>query len=130
MSNASMPNQASEPNQEVGVSQQAQLFAPPNAGGSAVLDANIAAGTSTNPEGEAIAHPIASNFSSATGTGDAKTAGASTISGSYSTDGEQTEKGVVNLHNNPDVPASDAQGMLPDTDAIKLPIDPEVNHLE
>jgi hypothetical protein len=49
MSNVSMPNQASEPNQEVGASPQAQLFAPPNAGGSAVLEANIAAGTSTNP---------------------------------------------------------------------------------
>lgn len=49
MSNVSMPNQASEPNQQVGASQQAQLFAPPNAGGSAVVDANIAAGTSRNP---------------------------------------------------------------------------------
>jgi hypothetical protein len=49
MSNVSMPNQASETNREVGASQQAQLFAPPNAGESAVLDANIAAGTSTNP---------------------------------------------------------------------------------
>ena len=43
-----MPNQASESNQDVGAFQQAQLFAPLNAGGSAVLDANIAAGTSTN----------------------------------------------------------------------------------
>jgi hypothetical protein len=49
MSKVSMPNQASEPNQEVGGSQQAQLFAPPNADGSAVLDANIAAGTSIHP---------------------------------------------------------------------------------
>jgi hypothetical protein len=50
-----------------------------------------------------IAHPLASNFSSATGTtGEAKTAGSSTIAGSYSADGEQTEKGVLNLHNNPD----------------------------
>ena len=49
MSNVSMPNQASQPNQEVNASQQAQLFAPPNAGGGAVLDANIATGTSTNP---------------------------------------------------------------------------------
>lgn len=55
MSDASMPNQASEPNQEVGASQQAQVFAPPNPGGSAVLDANNAAGVSTNPEGKAIA---------------------------------------------------------------------------
>ena len=49
MSNVSMPNQASEPTQEVNASQQAQLFAPPNAGGRAVLNANIATGTSTNP---------------------------------------------------------------------------------
>jgi hypothetical protein len=39
-------------------------------------------------------------------------------------------KGVVNLHNNPDVPGSDAQGTLPDTDPIKLPIDPDTNHPE
>jgi len=122
MSNASMPNQATEPNQEVGASQQGEAFAPPSPGGSAVLDANIAAGVSTNPEGEAIAHPIASNFSSQNGQADAKTAGASTIAGSYSADGEQTQKGQVNLHNNPDVPNSDAQGTLPDTDPIELPI--------
>ncbi|MEP0751596.1 hypothetical protein NDA03_05125 [Trichocoleus sp. Lan] len=126
-----MPNQAREPNQEVGASQQAQVFAFSDAGGSAVLDANIAAGVSTNPEGETIAHPIASNFSSTTRTtGDAKTAGAATIAGSYAADGEQSEKGRVNLHNNPDVPGSDAQGTLPDTDPIQLPLDPEVNHPE
>ncbi|MEG4279214.1 hypothetical protein QUA62_17320 [Microcoleus sp. MON1_C1] len=49
MSSVSMPNQASQPNQEVNASQQAQLFAPPNAGERAVLDANMTAGTSTNP---------------------------------------------------------------------------------
>ncbi|MEP0882603.1 hypothetical protein NDI49_13690 [Trichocoleus sp. ST-U3] len=55
-----------------GASQQAQVFAFSDAGGSAVLDANIPGGVSTNPEGEAIAHPIASNFSSTTRTtGDA-----------------------------------------------------------
>jgi hypothetical protein len=127
MSDASMPNQASEPNQEVGASQQAQVFAPPNPGGSAVLDANIAAGASTSPEGEAIAHPIASNFSSQTGQADAKTAGSSTIAGPDSADGEQSEKGVVNLHNNPDVADSNAQGTLPNTDPIGLPINSDVN---
>ena len=104
--------------------------ATPNAGGSAVLDGNIAAGTSTNPEGEAIANPIATNFSSETGQADAKTAEASSIAGPYSADGEQSEKGRVNLHNNPDVPGSDAQGTLPDTDPIKLPIDSDTNHPE
>lgn len=131
MSDASMPNQASEPNQEVGASQQAQVFAPSNPGGSAVLDGNIAAGVSTNPEAEAIANPIATNFSSQTGTtGDAKMAEASTIAGSYSADGEQTEKGRVNLHNNPDVADSNAQGRLPNTDPVGLPINSDVNHKE
>jgi hypothetical protein len=130
ISDASMPNQASEPNQEVGASQQAQVFAPPNPGGSAVLDANNAAGVSTNPEGEPIAHPIATNFSSETGQADAKTAGASTIAGPYSTDEEQTEKGHVNLHNNPDVPDSNAQGTIPNIDPVGLPINSEVNHQE
>ncbi|HEY9670488.1 MAG TPA: hypothetical protein V6D11_03525 [Waterburya sp.] len=127
MSDASMPNQASEPNQEVGASQQAQVFAPPNSGGSAVLDADIAAGVSTNPEGEPIAHPIATNFSSEIGQADAKTADASTIAGPYSTDGEQREKGRVNLHNNPDVADSNAQGTLPNTDPVGLPLNSEVN---
>ncbi len=130
MSDASMPNQASEPNQEVGASQQAQAFAPPNPGGSAVLDGTIAAGVSTNPEGEAIANPIATNFSSETAAADAKTAEASTIAGSYSTGQEQSEKGRVNLHNNPDVPDSDAQGTLPNTDPIGTPINSDVNHQE
>ena len=40
-------------------------------GGSVVLDANIAAGVSKNPEGEPIANPIATNFSSETGQADA-----------------------------------------------------------
>ena len=47
-----------------------------------------------------------------------------------SIDWEQSEKGRVNLHNNPDVPGSDAQGTLPDTDPIKLPIDSDTNHPE
>jgi hypothetical protein len=130
MSDASMPNQASEPNQEVDASQQAQVFAPPNPGGSAVLDANIAAGASTNPEGEAIANPVATNFSSQTGQAEAKTAEASSIAGPYSAGGEQSEKGRVNLHNNPDVPDSNAQGTLPNTDPIGVPLDSDVNHQE
>jgi hypothetical protein len=95
--------------------------------GSAVLDGNIAAGTSTNPEGEAMANPIATNFSSETGQADAKTAEASSIAGPYSADGEQSEKGRVNLHNNPDVADSNAQGTIPDTDPIGLPINSDVN---
>lgn len=125
-----MPNQATEPNQEVGASQQAQLHAPPNASGSAVLDATIEAGVSTNPEGEAIANPVATNFSSETGQADAKTAETSTIAGSFSADEAQSEKGRVNLHNNPDVVDSNAQGTLPNTDPIGLPINSDVNHQE
>ncbi len=51
MSDASMPNQATEPNQEVASSQQAQLYAPPNPGGSALLDANIALLSQHTPRG-------------------------------------------------------------------------------
>lgn len=79
MSNASIPNQATEPNQDIISSEQAQVNKPTNPGGSAVLDGNIAAGESTNPNAEAIANPIATNFSSETGKADAKTAEVSTV---------------------------------------------------
>ncbi|KAF3886826.1 MULTISPECIES: hypothetical protein [Nostocales] len=127
MSDASMPNQATEPDQNIASSQQAQQQAPPNAGGSALLDANIAAGVSTNPQGEVLADPIATNFSSATRTGNAKTADVSTVAGPYSGDLEQSEKGSVHLQNNPDLPDTNVPGRLPDTDQIGLPIDPETN---
>ncbi|MUG98820.1 hypothetical protein F7734_43620 [Scytonema sp. UIC 10036] len=127
MNDASMPNQATEPDQNMASSQQAQLHAPPNAGGSGMLDANIAAGVSTNPQGEVLDDPIATNFSSATGTGDAKSAEVSTVAGPYSSDREQSEKGSVNFQNNPDIPDTHVPGTLPDTDEIGLPIDPETN---
>jgi len=41
-----------------------------------------------------------------------------------------TEKGRVNLHNNPDVADSNAQGTLPNTDPIGVPINSDVNHQE
>ncbi|NHC33766.1 hypothetical protein [Scytonema millei] len=63
MNDASAPDRATKPEPEVDAAGQAQLHAPPDAGGSAVLDANIAFGASTDPEGEAIANPIATNFS-------------------------------------------------------------------
>jgi hypothetical protein len=53
-------------------------------------------------------------MSSATGTGDAKTAEVSTVAGPYSADGEQSEKGSVHLQNNPDVPDTNVQRTLPD----------------
>jgi hypothetical protein len=127
MNDASIPNQASEPDPNIASSQQTQVYAPPDPGGSALLDAEIAAGVSTKPNGEAIAYPIATNFSSETGTGDAKTAEASTIAGPYSADEEQSDKGSVHLQNNPNVLDTDVQGVLPDTDQMKLPIDSDVN---
>lgn len=130
MSDSSMPNQATEPDKNVASSQQAQVYAPPNAGGSALLDANIAAGNSTNPQGEAIANPIATNFSSGTGTGDAKTAEVSTVAGPYLADPKQSDKGSVHLQNNPDVPDTKVQGTLPNTDQIGLPINSDVNLAE
>jgi len=129
MSDASTPNRATQPDKEVSAAQQAQLHAPPDAGGSAVLDANIAAGTSTDPEGEAIANPIATNFSSDTGTCDAKIADASTV-GANSAQGEQSDEGGVHLQNNSDIADPDMQGTLPNTDPMGLPIDTDVNHQE
>ena len=49
----------------------------------------LAAGTSTNSEGEPLANPIATNFSFETGQADAKTAEALSIAEPYSTDAEQ-----------------------------------------
>ncbi|MBD3884053.1 hypothetical protein IFO70_20095 [Phormidium tenue FACHB-886] len=126
MTDTSMPNQAAEPDQDIASSQQAQLYAPPNAGGSALLDANLAAGETTNPKSEKFDDPIATNFSSGTGTGDVKTADASTVAGAYSADSDQSEEGTVHLQNSPNLPGSDP-GTLPDTDQIALPINPDVN---
>jgi hypothetical protein len=80
-----------------------------------------------NPQGEAISDPIATNFSSATGTGDNKTAEVSTVAESYSGDEEQSEKGSVHLQNNSNIPDTSLQGTLPDTDSIQLPIDSDTN---
>lgn len=128
MTDASMPNQAAEPDQDVTSSQQAQVYAPPNPGGSAMLDANIAAGESTNPKVEGADEPIATNFSSGTKSGDVKTANTSTVAGAYTGNQEQTETGKVHLQNNPDAPDSgDMQGTLPDTDPTSLPLNADVN---
>jgi hypothetical protein len=104
MTDASMSNQAAEPDRDVASSQQAQVQAPPNPGGSAMLDANIAASESTGLEAEALDNPIATNFSSKPATGDAKTAGASTLASPDSAEQEQSEKGTVHLQNNPNPP--------------------------
>lgn len=127
MTDAAMPNQASQPEQDVAASQQAQVYAPPNAGGSATLDAAIAAGEQTYPQGEPIAQPIASNFSAATGNRAAKTADASTVAGPYAADAEQSEQGKVHLQNNPNPAGEAGEGALPDTDPTGLPLDPQTN---
>lgn len=130
MTDASTPKQASEPDQNITAAQQSQVYAPSDPGGSAVLDANIAAGETTNPQAEEFADPIATNFSTATATGESRTAEVSGEMGAFTTNSPSTEKGSVNLHNNPDVPSSredSPQGALPDTDSTGMPTDPETN---
>lgn len=126
MSDPSLSDQATTPDQSVVASEQAQPLTSTNVQGSAMLDAQVAAGEN-QPEGDPIAYPIATNFSGATATGDSKTAGASGVMGSFSTDEPSSEKGSVNLQNNPDVPNAQMQGTLPNTDPIGMPIDPETN---
>ena len=129
MSDPSLSDQAVNPDQSVVAAQQSQPLTPQNVQGSAMLDAALEAGES-QPSGEPISEPIASNFSNAAGTGDSKTAGVSSEMGAFSASGSSAEKGAVNLHNNPDVP-SDRQdsprGTLPDTDPIGMPTDPGIN---
>ncbi|MBW4421824.1 MAG: hypothetical protein KME13_21825 [Myxacorys californica WJT36-NPBG1] len=129
MSDPSLSNQATNPDQSVVASQQSQPLTPQNVQGSAMLDAHVEAG-GTQPEGEPVNNAIATNFSDTTGAGDPKTAGVAGEMGAFSTDDPSAEKGSVNLHNNPDVPADrqdSLQGTLPDTDSTKMPIDPATN---
>ncbi|RUR76720.1 hypothetical protein ACF3DV_06900 [Chlorogloeopsis fritschii PCC 9212] len=127
MSDPSLSDQATTPDQSVVASEQAQPLTDTNVAGSAMLDANVAAGETTNPQGEAIANPIATNFSEATATGDPKIAGVSSTTGPNTTNEQPSEKGVVNLQNNPDIPNEQMQGTLPNTDPIEMPTDPETN---
>ncbi len=126
MSDPSLSDQATNPDQSVVASEQAQPLTSTNVQGSAMLDAQVAA-RGNQPEGDPTAYPIATNFSGATATGDAKTAGASGVMGSFSTNEQSAEKGSVNLQNNPDVPNAQMQGTLPNTDPIGMPINPETN---
>lgn len=126
MNDPSLSDPATTPDKSVVASEQAQPLTSSNVQGSAMLDANIAAGEN-QPEGDPTNFPIATNFSKATATGDPKTAGASTVIGPYSTDEQSSDKGYVNLQNNPDVPNDQMQGTLPNTDPIGMPIDPETN---
>jgi hypothetical protein len=126
MNDPSLSDSATTPDRSTVASDQAQPLTPSNVQGSAMLDAQIAVG-GNQPEGEPTNAPIATNFSGATATGDSKTAGASGVMGSFSTDEPSSEKGSVNLQNNPDVPNAQMQGTLPNTDPIGMPIDPETN---
>ena len=129
MSDPSLSDQAVNPDQAVVSSQQSQPLTAQNVQGSAMLDAQVAAG-GNQPEGEPVSAPIATNFSETTGTGDPKTAGVSGEMGAFSKEESAIERGAVNLHNNPDVPAdsnNSLQGVLPDTEQIGMPIDPAAN---
>lgn len=129
MNQPSRSDQETNPNPSVTSAQDAQPSIPQNAQGSAMLDANIEA-SKNQPEGEAIAHPTATNASDKDTTGVSKTADVSGRRGAFSTDDPSTEKGAVNLHNNPQVPSDRHEsitGEMPDTDRIKRPIDPKTN---
>ncbi|MBD0388279.1 MAG: hypothetical protein ICV54_17675 [Nostoc sp. C3-bin3] len=119
--------EAISPDQSVVASGQAQPNTPVNVAGSAMLDAQATIGEN-EPEGNPTNFPIATNFTKAEASGDPKTAGASTIMGTYSSANEQlSEKGSVNLHNNSEIPSDQMQGTLLNTNPIGMPIDPETN---
>jgi len=122
----SLSNPATMPDQSVVASQQEQPHTPTNVAGSAMLDAQATAG-GQQPEGDPTNYPIATNFTQADTTGEPKTAGASSLMGVYSQDEAVSEKGSVNLHNNPDIPSDQMQETLPNTDPTGMPIDPETS---
>jgi hypothetical protein len=126
MSDASMSNQANEPDQSIASSQQAQPHASTSAAGSALLDANAASGKTTDPQGEPVAAPIATNFSRATAAGETDTVTVATNSESNFAGQDNQETGKVHPQADTDV-ASDQIQEMPDADPAQLPIDSEVN---
>lgn len=127
MSEPSLSDSSTNPDQAVVSSQQAQPLVPQNAQGSATLDAQAGG---NHPQGEPANAPIATNFSDVEATGDPKTAGVSGEMGAFSKDAPLAEKGSVNLHNNPEIPNDQndsPQGKMPDTDSIGMPTDPATN---
>ncbi|MBW4443755.1 MAG: hypothetical protein KME10_21510 [Plectolyngbya sp. WJT66-NPBG17] len=124
MSDPSLSDPATNPDQSVVASQQAQPQVPANVAGSAMLDAQTAAGE-VHPEGEPISAPIATNFPGATDAGDARAAGGSDVRDS-STGEQSSDKGFVNFQNNLDVPSDRVQN-LPDADSLELPNNSETN---
>ncbi|MBD1917845.1 MULTISPECIES: hypothetical protein [Cyanophyceae] len=125
MSEPTLSNQQTNPDQAVISSEQAQPMAPTNASGSAMLDAHAAVGEA-QPEGDPVEYPVATNFSTASASGDAKTADVATVSGTFTAD-QASEQGQVNLQNNPDTPGEGMQGTLPNTDPVGMPLDPDTN---
>lgn len=126
MTDPSLSNPANAPDRAVVASQQAQPHTDTNVAGSAMLDAQAAAG-GNQPSGEPVDAPIATNFSGATTTGDPQTAGASTDRGTDTPEGQSLEAGRVNLQQDADVPNSQMTGSLPDTDPVGPPIDSATN---
>lgn len=125
MNDPSLSDQATTTDRSTVASEQAQPLTPKNVQGSAMLDAHIAAG-GNQPQGDPANYPIATNFSTQTTTGDSQTDGASTIT-ELSSEQQPSQKGRVNLQNNPDVPNDEIQGTLPNTDLIGMPLNPDTN---
>jgi len=126
MTDPSLSDPAATPDRAVIASEEARPQAPTNVAGSAMLDAQVAAG-GTQPQGEPVDAPIATNFSGATTVGDPQTAGVTTSHGVGTSEEPSLEQGRVNLQHDPDVPEPEMSGNLPDTDPVGLPIDPETN---
>lgn len=125
MNEPALSDQQTNPDQAVISSEQTQPMASQNVSGSAMLDARAAAGEA-QPEGDPVEYPIATNFSTASTPVGGKTADVATVSGPFAAD-QATDKGQVNLQNNPDIPGDEMQGTLPNTDPVSLPLDPDTN---
>lgn len=121
-------NQSNNPDQSVVSSDQAQPLVPPHASGSSLQSAQAETDGTTQPEGDPVEHPIATNFSAASSPGAAKTAAVSSTDGPF--EAEQDPHGAerVTLQNNPHTPDDESvQGDLPDTNPISRPMDSNAN---
>jgi hypothetical protein len=129
MNDPSLSEQATTPDQSVVAADQAQPSMSQDNQRGVLLDADREVG-GNQLQGEPANAPIATNFSSATAVGDAKLAGASGEMGAFSGNQQSAETGSVQLQNNPDVPSDrqdSLEGVLPDTDPMVLPNNPETN---
>ena len=129
MNDLSLSEQATNPDQAVVATDQAQPSMSHDNQRGVMLDADREAG-GNQPQGEPANVPIATNFSSTTTDGDPKLAGASGEMGAFSGDQQSAEEGSVQLQSNPDVPSDQQdslEGTLPDTDPMVLPNNPETN---